>query len=788
MNIALGHKASLALRLLILALMGIIIASPLLQPALVCGDDFPGHLAHIVERVRLLSQGVWYSRWAPDLAFGYGYPAFNFYPPAAHDAARAIHRLGLSVRDAANITLALAFLIAGPAMYLLARLLYGERAAVAAALAYTFAPYLAHNALRRFALNEALAMSLMPLALWAFGRLAADSRFPGRRIALAALVYATLILTHTLIALLLTPLLLVFLLILWWANGRPLALIGRVALASALTLGLTAFFWLPFVAEIGLVQSWRAAILDLTGELLYPLHFVSLSNLLWPKTLWPDYGFGNPLVQRLLSLPQLILAALAFALGGRSQSRWARATSALWAGALMVIVFLITPASRPLWDNFRLLQAVQFPWRFLSLASLLLALLAGVGFSNLAAKLQNLEWAIVLDAALLALLVAWVLPWLRPFTCAIDSNPSTAFLLWVDRNHIGGGSGGEFLPRWVQEPPTESPLEADLLADRPLDRLERASLPNGAQAQMLEARPLSSAWQVSSPQAFTASFNNFYFPGWGVTVDGSPVMIQPAPVTGLILAKIPAGQHLVSLHLNSTSAQTAGNVSSLVSLLIGLAVTLTPVKFQISNRKHPHCARAQVSYLWEQPATLGAQHQPHLRRTQVPASTISRREWAALAIMGVVALTVRLGLASLAPSGPTLPSTVSRLGTGLGGEVRLLGYDFSSSTLRAGEPLTVTLYWQAEHILLTSYKTFVHVTDADGNLVAQSDAVPGNWAKVTTSWLPDQWVADPHQLDIPTSVRAPLTVWAGMYDPATSQRLNSPGDESGRIKLSIINR
>jgi hypothetical protein len=70
--------------------------------------------------------------------------------------------------------------------------------------------------------------------------------------------------------------------------------------------------------------------------------------------------------------------------------------------------------------------------------------------------------------------------------------------------------------------------------------------------------------------------------------------------------------------------------------------------------------------------------------------------------------------------------------------------------------------------------------------VAQNDAVPANWAKVTTGWLPGQWVADPHQLDLPTLVRSPLTVWAGMYDPDTLRRLEPPGDESGRVRLGTL--
>jgi len=756
LKIALGYKTNLALRLLTLALMGIIIASPLLQPELVCGDDFPGHLAHVVERDRLLSQNIYFSRWAPDLAFGYGYPAFNFYPPLPHYAALALHRLGLSVTYALNMTMALAVVIAGPAMYLFARSIYGERAGRVAGLCYTFAPYLAHNALRRFSLNETLAISLAPLMLWAFGRLGASSaRFPGQRVALAAGVLAALVLTHTLMVLIFAPLLAGYMLILWWSNGRPRALIERVAIAGVLAAGLTAFFWLPFITEIGLVQSWRATILDLTGEPLYRLHFVSLRDLLWPKTLWPDYGMDSPLLQRLLSLPQVALAVVGLAGVRTWPSRPARATAVLSGLMVLTGVFLILPASRPLWDNVRPLQVVQFPWRFLAPVSFSLALLAGTATANTRFQASNFRWEVALNVVLVALLAAWTLPWLRPFTCRIDANPSTAFLVWVDRNHIGGGSGGEFLPRTVEEPPTESPLEAELLAGQPLDRLDRASLPKGTTVQWLSSRPLDSVWTIESPSTFSATLINFYYPGWTVSIDDIPVPTRPAPSTGLIVVDFPAGRHTLSLRLDSTRWQILGNVLSVAGLIAALLLGLSNIRHQIPNGH---------------------------------ASLVPGWEWGALAVIGMITFIARLVLAGFVPSGPPLPSNVSRVSTDLSGQVRLIGYELSSSHVQANQPLTVTLYWQAPSLLMTSYKSFVHVTDADGNLIGQSDSVPANWTRPTTAWLPGEWVADPHVLRglDRASVREPLEVWAGMYDPATSQRLNPSGENLGRVKLSVL--
>src|SRR5258708_11735567 len=54
---------------------------PLLPPGIPSTADGPLHLIRGVEFDTVLRTGVLYPRWAPDLAYGYGYPLFNFYAP-----------------------------------------------------------------------------------------------------------------------------------------------------------------------------------------------------------------------------------------------------------------------------------------------------------------------------------------------------------------------------------------------------------------------------------------------------------------------------------------------------------------------------------------------------------------------------------------------------------------------------------------------------------------------------------------------------------------------------------
>jgi len=271
-------------------------------------------------------------------------------------------------------------------------------------------------------------------------------------------------------------------------------------------------------------------------------------------------------------------------------------------------------------------------------------------------------------------------------------------------------------------------------------------------------KSLDSIWQVESEQAFTATFQTYYFPGWSVRVDGQPVPIAPAPVVGLLEAGLPAGKHVVNLRLDATPAQTVGNMLSIVTVLIVLVV-LTLVRKSYRSVEHAF--------------------------NDMPA-----REATALGVLGVILFVARLGMSSIAPPavplGLQMPKATMRTSVDLVGQVRLIGYEFSSTRLRAGEPPTVTLYWEAQGLLLTSYKSFVHAIDSTGKLVAQSDAVPRNWTYPTNGWLPNEWIDDPHKLDMLANIAGPVEIWIGMYNPVTGWQLNPPGDPSDRVRLGII--
>jgi hypothetical protein len=77
-----------------------------------------------------------------------------------------------------------------------------------------------------------------------------------------------------------------------------------------------------------------------------------------------------------------------------------------------------------------------------------------------------------------------------------------------------------------------------------------------------------------------------------------------------------------------------------------------------------------------------------------------------------------------APPRPLLTDIETPLQVDLGENIQLLGYQLSQTTARAGEPLTLTLYWRAREPIDADYKVFIHLVDRDGVLRAQEDVRP----------------------------------------------------------------
>ena len=121
-----------------------------------------------------------------------------------------------------------------------------------------------------------------------------------------------------------------------------------------------------------------------------------------------------------------------------------------------------------------------------------------------------------------------------------------------------------------------------------------------------------------------------------------------------------------------------------------------------------------------------------------------------------------------APNGEELPNAGDY---NFEDRIRLLGYDYDRRVLGVGEPIGLTLYWEALRPSPGNYEVELAVLDANNNVVfSQTD--PLNSA----AWQPGEVVVGSYTLPTGTAT-GDLRVRLVLLDAATNRRVNRVGDD-----------
>ena len=741
---------------LVVVLLALPAAARWLRADLPAGADTAIHLFRAVQLDWAVRNGYLYPRWAPDLAYGFGYPLFLVHGPTIQYVIAGLHALGLSFLSATLGSFALADLAGALGAFSLARLILGStRAGLLAACAYAYSPYIL-GSLYRGSPAEALALGLLPWLLWAFYGL--EHAPTPRRLALAAGLFALFPLLHNPSAVLASGTLAVFVLALSLSGARrspraALAAARPALLAIALGLGLSAFYWLPVVFETRFIQIERAYE---PNVLNFRFNFLSLRELLAPPVAFDPrlIGWHAP---RSYGWPQIALALLGIGLWparlGRSAPLGLLLTLA--AAGVLGLGFLTLPQSLPTWENLPGLSLIQFPARLLGPASLLLALLGAAAFASTSFNLRSgnrhpfasgetvpdlLVTAACLAIALYGL--AWTFQFPDPL---VPANPSIADMQAFEQRTgaLGTTTAGEYLPIWVEQLPPAESLRERYLAGPIINRLSLASLPDGAQVRQQVPGLIRQQVTLDTPTAFTAVFDVFYFPGWQGWVDGQPVPLSPTQPHGLISLPVPAGAHTLELRFGSTPARTLAGWLALAALL-ALAVVL------VRGWRIPNPADAWPAAAPARPALLAVLGLAGLSLFVLKIAVLDQRE--------TVYARTRFDGATVAG----LPVPLSH---DFAGQLQLLGYEPAGASAPSGGTLDVTLYWRALQPLSADYSTVLALVDADGHSVAQSDSQhPAGFP--TSRWPVESYARDAHRLSLlPGTPPGVYTLVANVYHP-----------------------
>ena len=730
------------------------------------------HIYRTAELSHLLHGGAVYPRWAPDFYFGYGYPIFNYYAPLVYYLGATLTLLpGVDAVLAVRALFVFGLLLAGTGMFVLVRGRWGARAGLVASAAYVYAPYVQYiDPYARGVLAESFVLGLFPWVLWAFSatnRPGPSSALVRWRLSLSAGLLAALVITHNLLALVLTAVVAGW--IVWQIAAlnrpRPWWLVSAFVLGVALA----AFFWLPVALERDAVQLGN--LISDGGHFDFRNHFLSLRELLAP-TLPLDLGASEPHYRFNLGLLQWPLALIGVLVLARSGPP-GRAAATFFALFAAVLALLMLPLSTPLWDRVPLMPFLQFPWRLLGPLAVCLAVLAGVAIAALERAVAPRRASWVVGVALL-LLLGLGLPLTYPAPWPADFGPTdpAAIIQAERRGHwLGTTATGDYVPVSVLViPPPDDQLIESYTRPGPVDRVNRVTLPAGTTVVQTVDRPLAWAYRIDGDQPFVFRLFHFYFPGWTATVNGEPASIEPAQPDGLMTIQVPAGSHTLTVGFGDTPPRTAAWVISGLALALLVAAGLL---------RWPRALRRELLPDDEpRPASPGSRREPEtsgataVDLSRSPVSRPISPRWLLLPVVVLlfkVALADPLGWFRLQSEGLQAIPADHTVAYQVGDEIALIGYSWRPA--ERGGTADLTLYWKAVRPPQVNYQVFVHLRDEVGAVVAQSDKLnPGDFP--ARRWSLDRYVRDAHRLELPAWLPpGDYHLAVGLWKMAENERL-----------------
>lgn len=589
-----------------LSLLTLLAGLPTLQFDIMSGHDALEYLPRTVEFYENLKHWIIIPRWAPDLSAGYGQPFFSFNPPLFYYLASILRIAGVNFVASQNLAILTVIFIAGLGMYLLAREAYGNLGGLVSSAAYLFAPYFLVNLYVRHALADFTAFAWIPLAFWGLYRYAIGH---GKRfLAIGTFSLALLILSSNPVALITFPFVL---LMLAWVTFREQDwhIFRRGCLCMVLGLGLSAYFWLPALAERNLVHLDRLK----QDYLSYSNHFVYPFQLIY--SLW-DYGLslagaedGMSFAVGPLHLLFIITALLLYRRIRKNSSHGAWWVSFALVLSFVTAFFSAQPSSF-IWRQAPLLQYLEFPWRFLSLVAAGTALLFGYPFLLIPQK--KTRWANALAILLIAALLFCGLPKAKPASYLnVDDSEYTP--REITAKNLSVTTAREYEPIWVQERPG-APATAPLTLQAGSGRI----LSNRVSPIHIEAQAI-----IYEPSRIRV--NTFYFPGWCLYIDGIEKPIDISIPQGAIDFTLDPGEHSIQILFKDTPVRLWSRILSFLVLIILLWLIVSKSSRMLSKRKSLQSTQPidassyQLNFETQTPEPPGRCPEPVTRGVKIPA-------------------------------------------------------------------------------------------------------------------------------------------------------------------------
>lgn len=512
-------------------------------PALVFGvpsnRDLSNHFRFALPFYDAVAAGDFYPGWLAESNHGYGDPSFRFYPPALYYVLALFRFITGEWYVATLLTFALVSVVGGLGVFFWARSVLPSSQAMWASILYSVAPYHVNQLYQATMLAEWAGAAVLPFVFAFLERVCAHGR--RRDVAGFAGCYALLVLTHLPLTVIGSLAFLVYALVRLQA-GRRMQTLLKLAGATALGLCASSIFWVTMVSEmrwIGINTIDRDASVDYRLNFLLSTFSPDNMNVWWMNIL--------ALMTLLLSAPIVLL------LRRRSERRHLKTLVVFTVFTLLMTL----PLSRPIWDVLPVLQQTQFPWRWLALISMGLALLTAAAMPLLEQterSIARVRRVLILGAMSVAIV----------FTLSHVVREAKFLPRQEFENTLSAVRGTPSVNYWF-------PIWASSSARRMTDEVEA----DGRQVIVQSWSPERRVFQIPAGAATEARVRAFYYPHWTAR-SGDRVLSTRADKDGALLISVPADTTSVELSFNEPRR---GHLSSWASLAGFMFIGVLAVPF-----------------------------------------------------------------------------------------------------------------------------------------------------------------------------------------------------------------
>ncbi|HRH42190.1 MAG TPA: 6-pyruvoyl-tetrahydropterin synthase-related protein, partial [Pyrinomonadaceae bacterium] len=361
--------------LLALALFVFLLIFPVFYFGIPNGADFPQHYQFAFTYLESIKSGNFLPGWSPSNNYGFGEVGIRFYPPLAHYCLALTQLLTGDWYLTSWLNVLFWMLLGSLGIYLWAREWLSPQNSLWVGILYAVAPYHLSQFYQYFLYSEYVAAGILPFCFFYLTRVIRDGKF--KNVLGLGFSSALLILSHiptTIIGVICLGLYAI--LILDWKKLTKI--IPLLFISGVLAVSSTAFYWSKLITEIGLVNHSNPKYASSYSVAYFPMIFHS-TEYYFSKQMW-----YKDLVS--ISAILFILPLIVFLFWQRKKSTQDLSQKKYYLAVLLTGIFAFFMSSHLssfIWDNISFLQRLQFPFRWLSVATLMGVMCFVIGLRQL---------------------------------------------------------------------------------------------------------------------------------------------------------------------------------------------------------------------------------------------------------------------------------------------------------------------------------------------------------------------------------------------------------------------